>query len=67
MFGVGNEPYAGVARTVREVLTTGTLVLMDPRRQVATLAERDGYDVVYLRTMADAPAACAALAAALHG
>lgn len=67
MFGVGNEPYAGVARAVRQVLTTGTLVLMDPRRQVAQLAERDGYDVVYLRTMADAPAACAALAATLHG
>ena len=49
------------------VLTTGTLVLMDPRRQVAQLAERDGYDVVYLQTMADAPAACAALAATLHG
>lgn len=67
MFGVGNEPYAGVAKTVRQVLTTGTLVLMDPRHQVAQLAERDGYDVVYLRTMADAPRACAALAEALHG
>ncbi|KQQ66045.1 VWA domain-containing protein [Microbacterium sp. Leaf320] len=67
MFGVGNEPYQGVARTVREVLTTGTLVLMDRRHQVAQLAERDGYDVVYLQTMADAPAACAALAEALHG
>lgn len=67
MFGVGNERYSGVARVVREVLTTGTLVLMDPRRQVAQLAERDGYDVVYLQTMADAPAACAALAATLHG
>lgn len=67
MFGVGNEPYEGVARTVRDVLTTGTLVLMDRRHQVAQLAERDGYDVVYLQTMADAPAACAALAEALHG
>lgn len=67
MFGVGNEPYAGVARAVREVLTTGTLVLMDRRHQVAHLAERDGYDVVYLQTMADAPAACAALAVTLHG
>lgn len=67
MFGVGNEPYAGVARAVREVLTTGTLVLMDRRHQVAQLAERDGYDVVYLQTMADAPAACAALAVTLRG
>lgn len=67
MFGVGNEPFEGVARAVREVLTTGTLVLMDRRHQVAQLAERDGYDVVYLQTMADAPAACAALAVTLHG
>ncbi|WP_372969248.1 VWA domain-containing protein [Microbacterium sp.] len=67
MFGVGNEPYSGVAKAVRQVLTTGTLVLMDPRHQVAQLAERDGYDVVYLRTMADAPGACAALAETLHG
>ena len=67
MFGVGNEPYSGVAKAVRPVLTTGTLVLMDPRHQVAQLAERNGYDVVYLRTMADAPGACAALAETLHG
>nr|WP_314841184.1 VWA domain-containing protein [uncultured Microbacterium sp.] len=67
MFGVGNEEFSDVARRVRGVLTTGTLVLMDRRRQVAALAERDGYDVVYLRSMADAPAACAALAETLHG
>lgn len=67
MFGVGNEPYEGVAGAVRTVLTTGTLVLMDPRHRVAALAARDGYDVVYLQTMADAPAACAILAETLHG
>lgn len=67
MFGVGNEPYSDVARAVRSKLTTGTLVLMDPRRHVAELAARDGYDVVYLDSMDDAPAACAALAGRLRG
>lgn len=67
MFGVGNDPFAGVARSVRDSLTTGTLVLMDTRHRVAELAEEAGYQVVYLRTMADAPAACATLAEALHG
>ena len=67
MFGVGNEPFAGVARAVREKLTTGTLVLMDRLHRVSDLARRDGYDVVYLSSMDDAPAACAALAERLHG
>jgi hypothetical protein len=67
MFGVGNEPFAATAATVRSKLTTGTLVLLDARQQVSDLAERAGYDVVYLDTMADAPAACARLAEVLHG
>lgn len=67
MFGVGNEPFAGVARAVREKLTTGTLVLMDRQHRVSDLARRDGYDVVYLTSMDDAPAACAELAERLHG
>jgi hypothetical protein len=67
MFGVGNEPFASTAATVRSTLTTGTLVLLDARRQVSDLAERAGYDVVDLDTMADAPAACARLAEVLHG
>ncbi|MFK4761842.1 VWA domain-containing protein [Microbacterium sp. ZW T5_45] len=67
MFGVGNEPFAAVAASVRRVLTTGTLVLMDARRRVADLAAANGYDVVYLESMADAPTACAALAERLHG
>ncbi|MCK2030884.1 VWA domain-containing protein [Microbacterium galbinum] len=67
MFGVGNEPFAGVARAVSEKLTTGTLVLMDRLHRVSDLARRDGYDVVYLSSMDDAPAACAALAERLHG
>lgn len=67
MFGAGNEPFASVAAEVRQVLTTGTLVLMDARRRVADLAAANGYDVVYLGSMADAPEACAALAERLHG
>lgn len=67
MFGVGNDPFTSVAASVRRVLTTGTLVLMDARRRVADLAAANGYDVVYLDSMADAPTACAALAERLHG
>lgn len=67
MFGVGNEPFEGVAAEVRSTVTTGTLVLMDARRRVADLAAENGYDVVYLDTMADAPRACADLAERLHG
>lgn len=66
MFGERNEQYEHVAREVRAKLTTGTLVLMDSRRRVAALAERDGYDVVYLRSMDDAPGACAELARRLR-
>jgi hypothetical protein len=62
MFGAGNEPYAQVAAQVRPKLTTATLVLMDPQRTVASLAEAAGYDIVYLESMNDAPAACARLA-----
>ncbi|RKT33286.1 hypothetical protein DEU34_1876 [Microbacterium sp. AG1240] len=67
MFGVGNEPYADTAAAVRRALTTATLVLLDPRRQVAGAAARAGYDVVYLDDMNAAPAACARLAEVLHG
>src|SRR5690606_27222011 len=57
MFGVGNEPFVGAARVVREVLTTGTLVLMDRQRRVAKSAAEAGYDVVYIASMDDAPKA----------
>ncbi|MFG6504657.1 VWA domain-containing protein [Microbacterium sp. P05] len=67
MFGFGNEPFSGTAATVRAALTTGTLVLLDAGRQVADAAEGAGYDVLYLQTMDDAPAACARLAEVLHG
>jgi hypothetical protein len=42
-------------------------MVMDPRRSVATPAAKAGYDVVYLASMADAPAACARLAEVIHG
>ncbi len=67
MFGMGNEPYADVARDVRRKLTTGTLVLMDRTRRTAEVAHASGYDVIYLDTMADAPGVCTTLAEKLHG
>ncbi|MET4157508.1 VWA domain-containing protein [Agromyces sp. PvR057] len=67
MFGVGNEPFADVARQVREKLTTGTLVLQDRWRRVGPLAEAAGYDVVYLDSMEEAPRVCARLAEVLRG
>lgn len=67
MFGAGNDAYAGVAARVRPLFATATLVVQDPRRVVASAAVDAGYDVVYLETMDDAPAACARLAAAIRG
>jgi hypothetical protein len=67
MFGAGNEQYSTVAATVRGVLSTGTLMLLDPRKSVAEAAARAGYDVIYLESMDDAPAACARLAEVLRG
>lgn len=67
MFGAGNEQYSAVAATVREVLTTGTLVLLDRGKSVAEPAARAGYDVIYLESMDDAPVACTKLAAVLRG
>ena len=67
MFGVGNDPYGQVAARIRPMLTTATLVLLDPRHRVAPLASRAGYDVSYLESMDDAPAACARLAEVIHG
>ena len=67
MFGAGNEQYSDVAEQVRRVLTTGTLILLDRRKTVAEPAERAGYHVIYLESMDDAPAACAALAEVLRG
>lgn len=67
MFGDGNERYADVAARVRPLLTTATLLLSVHSRRVDAQAAAAGYDVLHVRTMADAPEACARLAEALHG
>lgn len=67
MFGVHNEVYAHVAAATRTKLTTGTLVLMDRARRVEPVAAAAGYDTLFVKTMADAPAVCARLAEVLHG
>ena len=67
MFGVGNQPFSHVAAAVRAKLTTGTLMLLDPRRSVSALAATAGYETIFLDRMDDAPAACARLAEVLHG
>lgn len=67
MFGVGNEPFAGVARRVRAKLTTATLVVLAHARGVEALAVAAGYDMLYVKTMDDAPQVCARLAEVLHG
>lgn len=67
MFGVGNEPFEGVARRVRGALTTGTLVLLAQFSRGAAMAAEAGYDTIMLPAMDAAPAACARLAEVLHG
>lgn len=67
MFGQGQPAYADVAARVAERLDTATLMVQDPHRQTATDAAEAGYTVAYLDTMADAPVACAALAATITG
>ncbi|SMG11660.1 VWA domain-containing protein [Agreia pratensis] len=62
MFGTGQEQYATTALEVRRVLDSGTLIVEDPRHQMKEPAAAAGYDVEYLGTMDDAPAACARLA-----
>ncbi|SMQ60955.1 VWA domain-containing protein [Agreia sp. VKM Ac-1783] len=62
MFGTGQEEYARTALEVRRVLDSGTLIVEDRRHQMAEPAAAAGYDVEYIDTMDDAPAACARLA-----
>jgi hypothetical protein len=66
MFGVGNEPFASVAAQVRPRLATASLVLQDRAKRVAPLAAAAGYDVAYIESMDEAPAACARLARVLQ-
>jgi hypothetical protein len=62
MFGEGQQQYATTAREVRRVLDSGTLIVEDPRHQMQKPAAAAGYDVEYIDSMDDAPAACARLA-----
>ena len=62
MFGEGQPEYLDVAATVRPLLDTATLLVMDSRRSMSEPAAAAGYDVDYLDSLAAAPAACAKLA-----
>jgi hypothetical protein len=62
MFGEGQEQYATVAAEVRALLDTGTLIVQDRRHAIAEAAAAAGYDVEYIDSMSEAPAACSALA-----
>ena len=63
MFGDRQEKYADVAKRVREVVDTATLIVEDRRHQVDDIAGAAGYEVLHIDSMSDAPAVCAALAA----
>ena len=65
MFGEGQPAYAGVAARVAAGLDTATLMLLDAARGMAGPAAEAGYRVLYLDSLEDAPAACAALAASV--
>lgn len=62
MFGAAQPGRARIAATIRPVLTTATLLVIDPLRRVSEAAAAAGYTIEYLETLADAPAACARLA-----
>ena len=62
MFGQGQAAYASVAAELRPRLESATLLVLDPRRSMAAAAAAAGYDIDYLDSMAEAPAACARLA-----
>ena len=72
LFGVGQPEFASVASDVRKTLDTATLLVMDSGRRIAAAAAGAGFDVEYLDSMLDAPAACARIAerlaaTTLHG
>ena len=62
-FGHGQTEYQEVAGTVRPKLDTATLMVTDAARTIADAAAMTGYDVEYLDSMDQTPAACARLAA----
>ncbi|MEI7055798.1 hypothetical protein WBG06_08280 [Nocardioides sp. CCNWLW239] len=62
--GRGQEEYADVAAAVRRVIDTGSLMIIGRwRGQARDQAERLGYEIAEIPDVAQAPAACAALAA----
>ncbi|MEP6842003.1 MAG: vWA domain-containing protein [Pseudolysinimonas sp.] len=63
LFGEGQPQYASVATEVRRRLDTATLIVLDARKSISVLAAAAGYDIEYITRIADAPAACATLAA----
>jgi hypothetical protein len=62
MFGEGQEQFSSVARQARSQLDSATLIVLDPRQSMATVAATNGYSIDYLDSMDDAPAVCARLA-----
>lgn len=66
MFGDRNEPFSEVAHTVKKSLTSGTLLLVTGSRRVEPMAKAAGYEAIFLKSMDDAPAACAVLAKQLR-
>lgn len=67
LFGAGQPAYAHVAAEVARRLDTATLMVEDPGHRIDEEARAAGYDVSYVDTMEDAPAACARLAAVITG
>ena len=65
MFGCEQPGREHVAGAVRARLDTATLLLIDPGPHSTGMAESAGYQVVGLRSMDDAPAACQRLARTL--
>lgn len=67
MFGTAQEQYAHVAAATSAKLTTGTLVLLPWAKKIEPVARAAGYSCLFVKTMEEAPAACARLAEVLHG
>lgn len=67
LFGAGNPGMEHVAPLVRSVLTTATVIAVDPRHMIADAAKAAGYEVIYIQTMEEAPAVCTKLAEVLRG
>ncbi|AMM21136.1 hypothetical protein AX769_14560 [Frondihabitans sp. PAMC 28766] len=62
LFGAGQPGAETVAATVRGRLDTATLIVQDYGHSIEQAARAAGYDTLYIDSMSEAPAACAALA-----